>query len=164
MKEMSGESQNQGSVHYVGVLICKASTNGGWSFRMTSNSQHKSEMSYWVALFVIALLMLFSPQFIRKDKEWKRCLANVEETQSKTAFSIDLQGKHKWGWRFWTTSTSSTHHTQIHKINFSADRWCLWQLQSSYVAYEDGFYTMVIFVQLFCHLLGWPGFHVEFLL
>lgn len=27
MKEMSGETQNQGSVHY--VLICKASTNGG---------------------------------------------------------------------------------------------------------------------------------------
>ncbi len=42
MKEMSGESQNQGSIHYVGVLICKR-------FRMTSNSQQKSEMSYCTA-------------------------------------------------------------------------------------------------------------------
>jgi hypothetical protein len=67
MKETSVESQNQGSVHY--VLICNASTNGGWRFRMTSNSQQKSEMSYWVAIFVIALLTLFSPQFIWKDEE-----------------------------------------------------------------------------------------------
>jgi hypothetical protein len=69
MKEMSGGSQNQGSINYVGVLICKASTNGGWRFRMTSNSQQKSEMRYWVAIFVITLLTLFSPQVIRKEKE-----------------------------------------------------------------------------------------------
>jgi hypothetical protein len=38
-------------------------------------------MRYWVAIFVITLLTLFSPQVIRKEKEWKRCLGNVEETQ-----------------------------------------------------------------------------------
>ena len=95
MKEMSGETQNQGSVHY--VLICKASTNGGWWFRTTSNSQQKPEMSYWVAIFVITLLTLFSPQFIWKDGEWKRCLGNVTRHKTKVAFGIDLQGKHKWG-------------------------------------------------------------------
>ena len=63
--------------------------------------------------------------------------------------------------RFRTTSTSGTNHTQFRKIIFSADRRCLGQLQSSYVAY-DGLYTMVIFVQSLCCLFGWPSFDVEF--
>jgi hypothetical protein len=51
------------------------------------------------------------------------------------------------------TSTSGTNHTQFQKIIFSADRRCLGQLQSSYVAYNR-LYTMVIFVQLFVSLGG----------
>jgi hypothetical protein len=86
----------------------------------------------------------------------------MEETQNQGSvqylFARQAQIMGDGGLR--TTSTSGTNHTQFHKIIFSADRRCLGQLQSSYVAY-DGLYTMIIFGQSFCRLFGWRSFEVE---
>jgi hypothetical protein len=96
MKEMSGESHNQGSIHYLGVLICKASTNGQWRFRMTSNLQQKSEMSYWVAIFMITLLTFSHHNLFGRTKSERDDWEMWKRHKSKAAFSIDLQGKHRW--------------------------------------------------------------------
>ena len=110
-------NHKKGSVH--SVLICKASTNGGWRFRMTSISQQKSEMSYWVVIFVITLQTLFSPQFIRKDEEWKMSgECDETENQGSVQYWFARQAQRGDGGLRWPTS--GTNHMQFHKIIFSA--------------------------------------------
>jgi hypothetical protein len=68
MKEMSGEAQNQGSVHYVGLCI-DLQGKYKWGMEVLDDQQFTAKIRDELLGCNICGNTSFSPQLIRKDKE-----------------------------------------------------------------------------------------------